>query len=83
MISAEERYSKHQVTVHGLKMAYNAKLPQVYGTQWIGNKGEIRLYQVEDMEKVDQRRAEGGLCSIAEYKESLKEAYDLSDEDFQ
>jgi hypothetical protein len=60
----------------------NEKLPQVYGTQWIGNKGEIRLYQVEDLEKVDQRRAEAGLCSLAEYKESLKEAYDLSDEDF-
>jgi cytidyltransferase-like protein len=60
----------------------NQKLPQVYGTQWVQEDGKYVLYQVEDMDNLDKRRFEAGLGSIAEYKEVIKQAYQLTDEDF-
>lgn len=60
----------------------NEKLPQIYGTQWSGNKGEIAPYQVENIDQLDERRFQAGLCSLSEYKELLKKAYHFNDEDF-
>jgi len=60
----------------------NEKLPQIYGTQWGGNKGEIAPYQVENIGQLDERRSQAGLCSLSEYKELLKKAYHFNDEDF-
>ncbi len=60
----------------------NQKIPQVYGTQWIQEDGMYVLYNVEDPENLDKRRQEAGLCPISEYKESLKQIYQLTDEDF-
>lgn len=60
----------------------NLNIPQVYGTQWIQEEGMYVIYDVEDFDNLDQRRQEAGLCSISEYKKSLKEVYQLTDEDF-
>lgn len=57
----------------------NQKIPQVYGTQWIQENDMYTLYNVEDPENLDKRRQEAGLCTIAEYKESLKQVYQLTD----
>lgn len=55
---------------------------QIYGTQWVQQDGKFLLYSVEDREHLDQRRAEVGLSTIAEYKKQIQVAYQLSDEDF-
>jgi hypothetical protein len=60
----------------------NEKLPQIYGTQWGGNKGAIAPYQVENIGQLDERRSQAGLCSLSEYKELLKKVYHFNDEDF-
>ena len=44
--------------------------------------GKFLLYSVEDEECLDQRRAEVGLSTIAEYKKQIQAAYQLNDEDF-
>lgn len=61
----------------------NSAVAQIYGTQWVGEKGNIALYPIEDIATVDERRKEIGLPSLAEYKERIKVTYHLSDEDFQ
>lgn len=60
----------------------NSNRPQIYGTQWKQEEGKFILYAVEDIVNLDARRASAGLCSIAEYKEAMKAAYHLTDEDF-
>lgn len=60
----------------------NEQLPQVYGTQWIGNIGEVTLYQTENIDELDARRSQAGLCSVSEYKDLLKKCYNFRDEDF-
>ncbi|MEM8628837.1 MAG: DUF6624 domain-containing protein [Chlamydiota bacterium] len=60
----------------------NQGIPQVYGTQWCQENGAFFLYDVQDIEQVDQRRAKVGLCSIPEYKQLLKQAYNLEDTNF-
>ncbi len=61
----------------------NEGLPQIYGTQWSLNDGELRLDPpVEDPENLDRRRSEVGLCTLDEYKEGLKKFY-LKDSDIQ
>ena len=60
----------------------NENQPQIYGTQWVQQDGKFLLYSVEDEEHLDQRRAEVGLSTIAEYKKQIQAAYQLNDEDF-
>lgn len=60
----------------------NENQPQIYGTQWVQQDGKFLLYSIEDEEHLDQRRAEVGLSTIAEYKKQIQVAYQLSDEDF-
>jgi hypothetical protein len=53
--------------------------PQIYGTQprpfdrW--EAGEPVFYPIEDQANVDKRRAEVGLSSLSEYRETLKRMY--------
>ncbi len=49
----------------------NEGRPQIYGTQWLQVDGNFTLYAVEDIEHLDQRRSQMGLCIIAEYKKQL------------
>lgn len=60
----------------------NENKPQIYGTQWVQQDGKFLLYSTEDEEHLDQRRAEMGLNTIAEYKKQIQAAYQLNDEDF-
>lgn len=60
----------------------NENQPQIYGTQWVQQDGKYLLYSIEDEEHLDQRRAEVGLNTIAEYKKQFQAVYQLSDEDF-
>lgn len=60
----------------------NEGRPQIYGTQWIQESGKFCLYAVEDIENLDQRRSQMGLCTIAEYKKQLQSVYHLEDGDF-
>lgn len=56
----------------------NENLPQMYGTQWIGIQSEPTLYQTENIEQLDERRAQVGLIPLAEYKKLLIETYSSS-----
>ncbi len=60
----------------------NQKLPQIYGTQWVQEDGKYILYPVEDINNLDKRRFAVGLCPIDEYKEIIKNVYQLTDKDF-
>lgn len=60
----------------------NEGRPQIYGTQWVQESGKFCLYAVEDIEHLDQRRSQMGLCTIAEYKKQLQSLYHLDDGDF-
>jgi len=53
----------------------NQGRPQLYGTQWKTENGELVLYPVE--EGLDERREAMGLSSIAEYERVLKNHYKL------
>jgi hypothetical protein len=47
--------------------------PQLYGTQFHTNgQGDLEPFPIEDQERVDARRAELGLCSLAEYAAHLQ-----------
>jgi len=48
---------------------------QVYGTQFHQVDGKLAPQPIEDEEKVDQRRAEVGLSSMAEYRKQLEAVY--------
>jgi len=50
--------------------------PQLYGTQyWVTEEQGLELYQVEDPERLDERRAAAGLESHAEYDAHMRAAY--------
>jgi hypothetical protein len=48
---------------------------QLYGTQCLIVNGEVKFQPIEDEARVDKRRAEVGLQSLAEYKKIIEEAY--------
>lgn len=50
----------------------NEGKPQLYGTQWLYQEGDLCIYPVEDPEGLDARRAEVGLMSIAEYERLMR-----------
>lgn len=60
----------------------NNSRPQQYGTQWIQKEGKYTLYLTEDRENLNFRRDSVGLGTIEEYRQLLKEVYQLTDEDF-
>ncbi len=60
----------------------NEGRPQIYGTQWLQKDGNFTLYAVEDIEHLDQRRFQMGLCTIAEYKKQLQLVYHIQNVDF-
>lgn len=64
------------------RVRMNEEQPQVYGTQWIQEDGKWGLYNVEDVEKLDERRKQMGLNTINENKKQLQAAYQLGDADF-
>jgi hypothetical protein len=49
--------------------------PQVYGTQFQGIGEAMRVYPIQDMEHVDERRARVGLDTFAAYQAQLRELY--------
>jgi hypothetical protein len=53
--------------------------PQIYGTQFQGSGKEMHVYQVEDAEHVDERRASVGLGTFAENEARLRELYKVND----
>ena len=46
---------------------------QVYGTQMMLVEGEYQPRGLRDPETVDERRAEAGLCTLAEYRRTFDE----------
>ncbi len=57
--------------------------PQIYGTKWTCKEGKYTLYPTQDLENLNQRRQEAGLCSFEEYKEYFKQSFFLTDTDFE
>lgn len=51
--------------------------PQVYGTQWTYEHGELKLYPVEEMEGLDELRKAIGLPSMADEEELIRSIYRL------
>lgn len=51
------------------------KKNQVYGTQFRSVDGKIEPYPIADEKKVDRRRKEVGLPSLAEYRKMIDEIY--------
>ena len=52
---------------------YNQQ-PQVYGTQFIDDEnGELMVYPIADVDRLDQRRASVGLPPFAEYEAMVRE----------
>jgi len=49
--------------------------PQRYGSQFTLVEGELHLYEVEDPDSLDERRAAVGLEPLAEYQRSLEALY--------
>jgi hypothetical protein len=48
---------------------------QIYGTQFTLRDGKWQPRDLEDPEHVDQRRAEAGMMSLAEYAKALEDMY--------
>ena len=49
--------------------------PQIYGSQFQGRGKTLRLYPVEDAERLDERRAAMGLLPFAEYEKQIRQMY--------
>lgn len=49
--------------------------PQIYGTQFREENGEMVPHPIEDPDEVDKRRAEVGLSPLAEYKRQMDQMY--------
>ncbi|MFC5148986.1 hypothetical protein [Streptomyces aureoversilis] len=47
--------------------------PQIYGTQYLTNAGELRPRPIEDPEQMDERRAAVGLEPHAGYDARMRE----------
>jgi len=57
------------------RVLVNEGNPQLYGTQMFLIDGHCELRPVEDLENLDKRRQEMGLCTIDEYFEILRQHY--------
>ncbi len=57
------------------RVAKAQRRPQVYGTQTTGRAGKMVFDPIEDSLHVDQRRANMGLPSLAEYKRVLDSVF--------
>ena len=53
--------------------------PQLYGTQYQIEEGEVVFSEIEDRERVDERRAELGMPSLEMYKKIVEELSGLKD----
>lgn len=49
--------------------------PQIYGSQFQGRGKTLRLYPVQDTERLDERRAAMGLPPFAEYEKQIRQMY--------
>ncbi len=49
--------------------------PQIYGSQFQGRGKTLRLYPVQDTERLDERRAAMGLPLFAEYEKQIRQMY--------
>ena len=49
--------------------------PQIYGSQFQGWGKTLRLYPVEDAERLDERRAAMGLLPFEEYEKQIRQMY--------
>ena len=49
--------------------------PQIYGSQFQGRGKTLRLYLVEDTERLDERRAAMGLPPFEEYEKQIRQMY--------
>lgn len=59
------------------RVLVNEGKPQIYGTQILITDGQAHPQPVEDPELLDQRRAEMGLSSMADYLTQIKTTYGL------
>lgn len=50
--------------------------PQIYGTQFCTINGVTEPFPIEDLEHVDERRAQAGLETYAEYEARIKARHD-------
>jgi hypothetical protein len=57
------------------RVEMHAQRPQRYGSQFVISNGVMRMYQAEDPEHLDERRASVGLPPLAEYQKALAEMY--------
>lgn len=49
--------------------------PQIYGSQFQGRGKTLRLYPVQDTERLDERRVAMGLSPFAEYEKQIRQMY--------
>lgn len=57
------------------RVLVNLKLPQMYGTQIVGDGPDFRFWVIENEEAVEERRKEMGLSTLAEYKAFIQAQY--------
>jgi hypothetical protein len=77
-MSAEKTEEVSPIDVAHLhdRICMNEGVPQFFGTQMIRNEyGEYGPYPIEQIETVDERRAEIGLGTLAEYKDEHAKKY--------
>ncbi|WP_198358225.1 DUF6624 domain-containing protein [Streptomyces fildesensis] len=56
----------------------NSQVPQIYGTQYIVRNGELALYDLEDPENLELRRADVGLECFTESDTRIRSAHPLT-----
>lgn len=69
------RFNQQRYALMYDRQAEREGRPQRYGSQDACVNGKTTLYQIEDEEHVDERRAEMGMGPLAEYRASLIEMY--------
>jgi hypothetical protein len=67
--------SVHPVTIAYLqdRVLMRRGEPQIYGTQFVGNRdGDLIVHPIQDVERVDERRASVGLGPFTEYEAQIR-----------
>ncbi|HUC89621.1 MAG TPA: DUF6624 domain-containing protein [Patescibacteria group bacterium] len=70
--------SPGEVSLHNIayledRILVSEQKPQLYGTQFQGKAGKIKLHPIEDAVNVDKRRQAMNLGTLAEYKKTMLE----------
>ena len=75
---SQEEVSEEDIAYLHDRICVNEGRPQFYGTQFTTNEyGAYGPEPIENIELVDERRAEIGLKPLAEYKDELVKKYNL------